>query len=341
MQVNSPNQNSHSRKSLNQNFTPEKLSVERLKSLETAMDDAFENPSAIEDPHVQASVIGILRHLESGQLRVCSPQNTGPACGSVSMQDDLREWEVHGWVKRAVLLAMRFRVAIKMEQSGSLPPAANQETTSPFLTENFQGRVHGSQLSFFDKFDTRSDHAQQGVRVVPPGVIREGAYVARGAIIMPGFVNIGAYVESGSMVDTWATVGSCAQVGKNVHLAGGVGIGGVLEPANARPVLIGDDVFVGSRAIVVEGTVVSNHAVLGANVCLTQSTPIYDVTTSERKEHRGYVPPYAVVAPGTRPKIFPGGEVQLQCAYIIAYRSEKTDAKVSLNDILRESGIAV
>jgi 2,3,4,5-tetrahydropyridine-2-carboxylate N-succinyltransferase len=208
------------------------------------------------------------------------------------------------------------------------------------LREN-QGRVHGGELVFFDKFDVRSDLGEHGVRVVPPGVVREGAHVARGSILMPGFVNVGAYVGSGSMVDTWATVGSCAQVGRNVHLAGGVGIGGVLEPAGARPVMIGDNAFIGSRAIVVEGAVVGAGAVIGANTCITASTPIFDVTTAQRMEHRGYVPAGAVVAPGTRPKSFPGGEVQLQCAYIIAWRSEKTDAKVSLTDVLRETGLSV
>lgn len=314
---------------------------------------ASEEPGLLETFEVQESVVACLRALELGRLRVASPKGTGPflaplASGeeapSHGLVGDLREWEVHAWVKQAVLLALRWRVAKTMgDTSGGLGQAGPSEKAGVSNAEKGpdQGRIHGGQLAFFDKLDTRTDLGARGVRVVPPGVVREGAHVAKGCIIMPGYVNVGAHVGAGTMVDTWATVGSCAQIGRNVHLAGGVGIGGVLEPAGARPVLIGDDAFVGSRAIVVEGAVVGPRAVLGANVCITASTPIIDVTTSSRTEHRGYVPPGAVVAPGTRPKSFPGGEVHLQCAYIISYRSEKTDAKVSLNDVLRETGLSV
>lgn len=309
-------------------------SSETLGRWETLILEAAADPSALGRVEVQESLVGVLRALEHGHLRVASPQGTAASVGAVPIRADAVHWQVHAWVKHAVLLALRWR---QVELLGSRAAA-----TGPLgLETRAQGRVHLPQLAFHDKLDTRTDLDLAGVRVVPPGVVREGAFVAAGAIVMPGFVNIGAYVGAGTMVDTWATVGSCAQVGVNVHLAGGVGIGGVLEPAGARPVIIGDDAFIGSRAIVVEGTVVGERAVLGANVCLTASTPIIDVTTKERVEHRGFVPAGAVVAPGTRPKVFPGGEVQLQCAYIIAYRSERTDAKVSLNAVLRETGLAV
>ena len=180
---------------------------------------------------------------------------------------------------------------------------------------------------------------ERGVRVVPPATARRGAYVSPGVVMMPSYVNIGAWVGPGTMVDTWATVGSGAQIGANVHLAGGVGIGGVLEPPGARPVIIEDGVFVGSRAAVTEGVVVGERAVLGPHVSLTASVPIIDVTASEPVEHRGYVPPGAVVVPGTRPKEFPAGTYQVSCALIIGRRSESTDLKTSLNDALREHGI--
>lgn len=195
-------------------------------------------------------------------------------------------------------------------------------------------------FEYHDKIPLKRGHAEAGVRVVPPATIRYGAYVSPGAIVMPSYVNIGAWVGPGTMVDTWATVGSCAQIGANVHLAGGVGIGGVLEPVGARPVIVEDNAFVGSRAIVVEGVVVGEGAVIAPNVSLTASVPIIDVTGPEPVEHRGVVPPYSVVVPGTRPKEFPAGTYQLSCALIVGRRSESTDEKVSLNDALREYGIA-
>ncbi len=301
---------------------------------EELLQAAFEDRELMKRGDTQDAVVSVLRALELGQLRVASPVGTGPEAGAVPMEGDLREWQVHAWVKQAVLLAMGWRQMRVMGQR--VPePSAGSVGASP------QGRVHGPGLSYYDKLDVRSDLEETGVRVVPPGVIREGAHVARGCVVMPGYVNIGAYVSTGTMVDTWATVGSCAQIGKDVHLAGGVGIGGVLEPAGARPVLIGDGAFVGSRCIVVEGAVVSEKAVLGAGVCVTASTPIYDMTQSERVEHRGFVPPRAIVAPGTREKEFPGGTVPLQCAYIIGYRSAKTDDRVGLNKILRETGLSL
>jgi 2,3,4,5-tetrahydropyridine-2,6-dicarboxylate N-succinyltransferase len=194
-------------------------------------------------------------------------------------------------------------------------------------------------FEYHDKIPLKRGYAAAGVRVVPPATIRYGAYVSPGAVLMPSYVNIGAWVGAGTMVDTWATVGSCAQIGAGVHLAGGVGIGGVLEPLNARPVIIEDNAFIGSRAIVVEGVLVGEGAVIAPNVSLTASVPIIDVTGPEPVEHRGYVPPRSVVVPGTRPKVFPAGTFQLACALIVGRRSESTDEKVSLNDALREHGI--
>jgi 2,3,4,5-tetrahydropyridine-2,6-dicarboxylate N-succinyltransferase len=309
------------------------------------IEKGFAGEMSVEDPQLQESLTLTLRALEKGIVRVASPCGKGPFQDPQSefpMHGDLREWDVHAWIKQAILLSFRWRRA-KVLGASTMPQsrAGMAVDFGQYFLKEDQGRVHQTDLCYFDKFDIRSDLGEAGVRVVPPGVVREGAFVGAGCIVMPGFVNVGAYVSKGSMVDTWATVGSCAQIGKNVHLAGGVGIGGVLEPAGARPVLVGDDAFIGSRAIVVEGAVIGNRAVLGANTCVTASTPVIDVTTAERKEHRGYVPAGAVVAPGTRAKSFPGGEVQLQCAYIIGWRSERTDAKVSLNDVLRETGISV
>jgi 2,3,4,5-tetrahydropyridine-2,6-dicarboxylate N-succinyltransferase len=194
-------------------------------------------------------------------------------------------------------------------------------------------------FEYHDKIPLKTGYDELGVRVVPPAVARYGAYLSPGVVLMPSYVNIGAWVGPNTMVDTWATVGSGAQIGANVHLAGGVGIGGVLEPPGARPVIIEDGAFIGSRAIVVEGVRVGREAVLAANVTLTAAVPVIDVTGPEPVEHRGYVPPRSVVVPGTRPKEFPAGTYQLSCALIIGRRSESTDLKTSLNDALREYGI--
>jgi 2,3,4,5-tetrahydropyridine-2-carboxylate N-succinyltransferase len=222
------------------------------------------------------------------------------------------EWEVNAWAKEAILLYFRLR---------------GMET------------MHVGPFEFHDKIPLKGGLAAQGVRVVPPGTVRYGAHCEPGVIVMPGYVNIGAYVGSGSMVDTWATVGSCAQIGRNVHLSGGVGIGGVLEPANARPVIVEDGAFIGSRCIVVEGTLIEERAVLGANTTITSSTPIIDVTGPEPVEYRGRVPAGAVVVPGTRPREFPAGTYQVSCALIIGRRSERTDEKLALNDFLRDLGV--
>ena len=194
-------------------------------------------------------------------------------------------------------------------------------------------------FEYHDKIPVKHGYAAQGVRVVPPAVARYGSFLSEGVVMMPSYVNIGAWVGPRTMIDTWATVGSCAQIGADVHLAGGVGIGGVLEPVNARPVIVEDGAFIGSRAIVVEGVRVGREAVLAPNVSLTASVPIIDVTGAEPVEYRGYVPPRAVVVPGTRPKEFPAGTYHLNCALVIGYRTEETDLKTSLNDALREFGV--
>jgi len=228
-------------------------------------------------------------------------------------EPDQGEWRVNEWVKMAILLYFRLRKVEPMEAGG---------------------------LHFLDKIPVKSDYAERGVRVVPPGVARYGAFLSESVVLMPGFVNIGAWVGPRTMVDTWATVGSCAQIGADVHLSGGVGIGGVLEPPQARPVVVEDGAFLGSRAVVVEGVVVGAGAVIAPNVVLSASVPVIDVTGSEPVEHRGYVPPRAVVLPGTRPKDYPAGRYEIPCALIVGERSASTDLKTSLNDVLREFEIA-
>ena len=201
--------------------------------------------------------------------------------------------------------------------------------------------ISSGDVTYFDKLEPKKNYEDLKIRVVPPGVVRYGAFCEPGVVVMPGFVNIGAYVGSGTMVDTWATVGSCAQIGKNVHLSGGVGIGGVLEPPSAMPVIIEDGAFIGSRAIIVEGVRVGKGAVIGANVTITSSTPVIDVSGKEAIEHKGVVPENSVVIPGTRPKKFPSGEFEVQCALIIGQRKESTNEKTSLNDALRTFGVDV
>jgi 2,3,4,5-tetrahydropyridine-2-carboxylate N-succinyltransferase len=199
--------------------------------------------------------------------------------------------------------------------------------------------IEAGPFEYLDKIPLKRFAPEQGVRVVPPAAARYGSYLSPGVILMPSYVNIGAWVGPNTMVDTWATVGSCAQIGADVHLAGGVGVGGVLEPLQARPVIVEDGAFVGSRCILTEGVVIGERAVLAPNVSLTGSVPVIDVTADEPIEHRGYVPPNAVVVPGTRPKQFPAGEYQLACALIIGWRSAQTDLKTSLNETLREFDI--
>ena len=232
------------------------------------------------------------------------------------------------------------RVASPVEGEWIVDVEAKEAILAYFALRKVEPMEVGG-LRFLDKIPVKTDYAERGVRVVPPGIARYGSFLSEGVVLMPGYVNIGAWVGPRTMVDTWATVGSCAQIGADVHLAGGVGIGGVLEPPNARPVIVEDGAFVGSRCIVTEGVVVGAGAVLSANVSLTASVPIIDVTGSEPVEHRGAVPPRAVVVPGTRPKEFPAGTYQLDCALIIGWRSESHDERLSLNETLRKFELAV
>jgi 2,3,4,5-tetrahydropyridine-2-carboxylate N-succinyltransferase len=258
-----------------------------------------------------------------GKKPIDAPEVRGAVEGALAALDagDVRvaekigaEWITHGWLQQAISLYFRLRVSKTIE-------------LGPF--------------EFHDKVPLKKGLERAGVRVVPPGVARYSAFLEKGVVLMPGYVNVGARVGEGTMVDTWATVGSCAQVGKRVHLSGGVGIGGVLEPPQSRPVIIEDDCFIGSRAIVVEGVLVEEGAVLGAGVVLTASTPIIDVRGPAAVTVRGRVPARAVVIPGTRPKRFPAGEYGTPCALIIGERSASTDRKTSLNEALREFGVPV
>ncbi|MFL2585711.1 MAG: 2,3,4,5-tetrahydropyridine-2,6-dicarboxylate N-succinyltransferase [Parvicellaceae bacterium] len=224
------------------------------------------------------------------------------------------KWQINEWLKKAVVLYF---------------PVREMET------------IEVGPLEFHDKMKLKTDYKSLGVRVVPHAIARYGAYVASGVIMMPSYINIGAYVDSGTMVDTWATVGSCAQIGKNVHLSGGVGIGGVLEPLQASPVIVEDNAFIGSRCILVEGARIGKGAVLGANVVITNSTKIIDVTSNKPKEYKGYVPERKVVIPGSYEKIFNAGKYNVPCALIIGERKESTDLKTSLNNALREYNVSV
>lgn len=243
----------------------------------------------------------VVADLDAGKLRVATPDGKGA-------------WTTHAWLKQAILLYLR------------------THDVQPMVAGDFQ---------YLDKVPTKKWTAAAGVRVVPPATARFGAFIESGAILMPCYVNIGAYVGSGTMVDTWATVGSCAQVGKNVHLSGGVGLGGVLEPLQASPVIIEDDAFLGSRCIVVEGVHVEHGAVLAAGLTLTGSTKIVDVTGDEEKVWRGRVPANAVLIPGTINKSYPAGNYGTSCALLIGYRQESTDRKTSLNQALREFNVSV
>jgi 2,3,4,5-tetrahydropyridine-2,6-dicarboxylate N-succinyltransferase len=269
--------------------------------MQDIIEKAWEDRSLLKDTSVVKTIENVIEELDKGRLRVAQPMPNG-------------EWQVNDWVKKAVILYFPIRTMQTIE----LGP-----------------------LEFHDKMALKNNYAALGVRVVPHAVARYGAYLASGVIMMPSYVNIGAYVDSGTMVDTWATVGSCAQIGKNVHLSGGVGIGGVLEPVQAAPVIIEDDCFIGSRCIVVEGVRVGKQAVLGANVVLTKSTKIIDVTGSEPIELKGFVPERSVVIPGSYTKKFPAGDFQVPCALIIGQRKASTDLKTSLNEALREHNVAV
>ena len=274
--------------------------------MQQEIERAWEDRALLKDPAIVRAIEHTIELLDKGEVRVAEPVD--------GFADGEGRWKVNDWVKKAVILYF---------------PIRGMET------------LHAGPLEFHDKMRLKTGYAEQGVRVVPHAVARYGAYLARGVIMMPSYVNIGAYVDSGTMVDTWATVGSCAQIGRDVHLSGGVGIGGVLEPVQAAPVIVEDGAFLGSRSIVVEGVRVGTEAVLGANVVLTASTRIIDVTGPEPKEMKGHVPPRSVVIPGTVPKQFPAGEYGVPCALVIGQRKESTDRKTSLNDALREHNVAV
>ena len=261
---------------------------------------AWDGRSLLENPEVQQAILQTIDLLDQGRLRVASPNPEG-------------DWEIHTWVKKAVVLYFPLR---PMETLAAGP------------------------LEWRDKIHLKTDYASRGVRAVPPAASRYGAYIAPDVILMPSYVNIGAYVDSGTMVDTWATVGSCAQIGRHVHLSGGVGIGGVLEPLQASPVIVEDHAFIGSRCIVVEGCHIGREAVLGAGVVLTGSTRIIDVTTPQGRQYIGYVPPRSVVIPGSFEKQYPAGRFSVPCALIIGQRKESTDKKTSLNDALRQYDVA-
>jgi len=265
------------------------------------IEKAWEDRSLLSSVEVQKTINTVIEELDKGRLRVAEPKEDGT-------------WAVNDWIKKAVIMYFPIR---KMET------------------------IEVGPMEFYDKMALKTGYEALGVRVVPHAVARYGAYLAKGVILMPSYVNIGAYVDSGTMVDTWATVGSCAQIGKDVHLSGGVGIGGVLEPVQAAPVIIGDGAFLGSRCIVVEGVRVGKEAVLGANVVLTGSSKIIDVTGDVPVEYKGFVPERSVVIPGTIPKKFAAGEYQVPCALIIGKRKPSTDLKTSLNDALRENNVSI
>ena len=269
--------------------------------MQSIIESAWENRDLLKESATIKAIESVIEQLDKGLLRVAEPKSDG-------------SWIVNEWVKKAVILYFPIRTMETIE-------------VGPF--------------EFHDKMALKKNYKELGVRVVPHAIARYGAFVARGVIMMPSYINIGAYVDEGTMVDTWATVGSCAQIGKNVHLSGGVGIGGVLEPLQAAPVIIEDNAFIGSRCIVVEGVRIGKEAVLGANVVLTQSTKIIDVTGLQPKELKGYVPERSVVIPGSYTKQFPAGEFQVPCALIIGQRKASTDLKTSLNDALRENNVAV
>ncbi len=271
------------------------------KKMQSIIEQAWENRELLKESSTQDTINQVIEEIDKGRLRIAEPKEDGT-------------WQINEWIKKAVVMYFPIR---KMET------------------------IEVGPFEFHDKMKLKTNYKELGVRVVPHAIARYGAFVAPGVIMMPSYINIGAFVDEGTMVDTWATVGSCAQIGKNVHLSGGVGIGGVLEPLQASPVIIEDGAFIGSRCIIVEGVHVKKEAVLGANVVLTKSTKIIDITGDEPIEIKGYVPERSVVIPGSYTKQFPAGEYQVPCALIIGKRKASTDLKTSLNDALRENDVAV
>jgi len=272
-----------------------------MNSLENIIQSAWENPELRKEATSISAIEEIVDQVDRGVLRVAEPLADG-------------SWQVNEWVKKAIVMYFPIR-QMQVQEVGI--------------------------FEYHDKMRLKSNYANLGVRVVPPAVARYGAFLAKGCILMPSYVNIGAYVDEGTMVDTWATVGSCAQIGKHVHLSGGVGIGGVLEPPQAAPVIIEDGAFIGSRCIVVEGAHIGKKAVLGAGVTITGSSKIIDVSGDQPVEYIGYVPENSVVIPGSIQKHFPAGSYGVPCALIIGKRKESTDLKTSLNQALRENNVVV
>ena len=272
-----------------------------MSEYQSIIEAAWDNRQLLSERETQDAILQTIRMLNFGEIRVANQQGPG-------------QWTVNEWVKKAITLYFPIQAMETIE-------------VGPF--------------EFYDKIPLKKGFARQGVRVVPHALVRNGSFIESGAILMPSYVNIGAYVGGGTMVDTWATVGSCAQIGRNVHLSGGVGIGGVLEPPQASPNIIEDDCFIGSRCIVVEGVIVEQEAVLGANVVLTQSTHIIDVTGPEPVIYKGRVPARSVVIPGSYERQYPAGKYNVTCALIIGQRQPSTDKKVSLNAALREHQVAV
>lgn len=272
-----------------------------MQNLQEKIEQIWADRSLLSQPESIEAIEHIIAELDAGRIRVAQILANG-------------EWRVNEWVKKAVILYF---------------PIKQMQTMEVGIFE------------FHDKIPLKKDYSAKNVRVVPHAIARYGSFLAKGVIMMPSYVNIGAYVDEGTMVDTWATVGSCAQIGKHVHLSGGVGVGGVLEPVQAAPVIIEDGAFIGSRCILVEGVRVGKEAVLGAGVTLTASSKIIDVTGESPVEYKGIVPPRSVVIPGSYTKKFAAGEYQVPCALIIGKRKESTDLKTSLNDALRENNVAV
>ena len=275
--------------------------VKDREELRSIIDRVWEDHTQLRNLEAQAAVNEVIERLDRGELRAAEPDGEGG-------------WMVNDWVKKAVILY--------------------------FPTRELR-QTNAGEMEYYDKMNLKRNYREQGVRVVPPAVARYGAFLGRGVVMMPSYVNIGAYVDEGTMIDTWATVGSCGQLGKDVHLSGGVGIGGVLEPVQAAPVIVEDNCFIGSRCIIVEGVRIAREAVIGAGTVITASTMIVDVSGEEPRVYRGYVPPRSVVIPGTCPKRFPAGEYGVPCALIIGQRKESTDLKTSLNDALRDFDVPV
>ncbi len=272
-----------------------------MNELRSTIESAWDNRDLLKQEETQAAIREVIGLIDVGQLRVAEPTESGI-------------WQVNNWVKKAVVLYF---------------PIQKMET------------IEVGPFEFHDKIPLKRNYAEKGVRVVPHAIARHGSFIEKGAILMPSYVNVGAWVGSGTMVDTWATVGSCGQIGRNVHLSGGVGIGGVLEPLQATPTIIEDNCFIGSRSIIVEGVIIRKESVVGAGVTITKSTRIIDVTGSEPIILRGEVPERSVVIPGSYTKEFPAGNYNVNCALIIGKRKESTDKKVSLNAALRDYDVSV